>query len=141
MLRILPLPFPFIGPLAFLSAAMELAPVHQQQRIQDVAAIIQNICNATLSLLFTIALFIWGLLLNRKQAWRTDGGTAAFGAGALSLAVVSTTLNFLIIPIDDKYVWLPGLLLAVVLWQSFLGWWWWVGGGMGVVEVKDLLRR
>ena len=93
---------------------------------------VQNICNATLSLLFTAALFIWGFLVNRKQAWRTDGGTAAFGAGALFLTLMSSALNFLYIPSKDKYVWLPGLMWAVILWQNFLGWWWWVGGGMGV---------
>jgi hypothetical protein len=69
--------------------------------------------------------------VNRKQAWRTDGGTMAFGCGALALAVVSTALNFLFVNKEDEFVWLPGLMWAVVLWQSFLGWWWWVGAGSG----------
>lgn len=102
---------------------------------------IRNICNATLSFLFAASLFIWGFLINRKQAWRTDGGTAAFGMGALTLAIMSTALNIIYIPTGDQYVWLPGLMWAVVLWQSFLGWWWWVGAGMGVGEVDELLKR
>jgi len=69
--------------------------------------------------------------VNRKQAWRTDGGTAAFGAAALTLAVVSTVLNFLYVRREEEYVWLPSLMWAVILWQSFLGWWWWVGAGSG----------
>ena len=110
-------------------------------RVKDIADTIRNTCNATLSLLFTAALLIWGFKVNRRQAWRTDGGTAAFGAGALALAVVSTALNFLYIPTKDHYHWMPRLIWAVVLWQSFLGWWWWVGGGMGVGEVEELLKR
>lgn len=120
---------------------MEMVRINQTQKVVDMADVIRNTCNATLSLLFTTALFIWGFLVNRKQAWRTDGGTAAFGGGALTLALISTGLNFLYIPTHDQYVWLPGLMWAVVLWQSFLGWWWWVGGGMGVGEVEELLRR
>ncbi|KIM40352.1 hypothetical protein M413DRAFT_446537 [Hebeloma cylindrosporum] len=61
--------------------------------------------------------------------WRTDGGTAVFGCASLSLAVVSTALNFLYVHKEEEFVWLPGLMWAVVLWQSFLGWWWWVGAG------------
>lgn len=130
-----------LGPIAVTASAMQLLPLQQSQKVVDIADTIRNICNATLSLLFTAALFIWGFLVNRKQAWRTDGGTAAFGAGALTLALVSTALNFLYIPAKDQYMWLPRLIWAVVLWQSFLGWWWWVGGGRGVGEVEELLRR
>ena len=102
---------------------------------------VRNVCNATLSFLFSASLFVWGFLVNREQAWRTDGGTAAFGAGALALAIMSTVLNVLYIPSQDQYVWLPGLMWAVVLWQSFMGWWWWVGAGLGVGEVEELLKR
>ncbi|KAL5483291.1 hypothetical protein ACEPAI_8521 [Sanghuangporus weigelae] len=130
-----------LGPLAVLSAAMELLPIHQNQTTVDVADTIRNTCNAALSLLFTAALFLWGFAINRKGAWRTDGGTAAFGGAALALALISTALNFLYIPTKDQYLWLPSLIWAVVLWQSFLGWWWWVGGGRGVGEVEELLRR
>ncbi|KAK0241352.1 hypothetical protein EDD85DRAFT_993113 [Armillaria nabsnona] len=118
-------------PLAVLAAVMQLTPISGNLQVKDVATAIRNVCNATLSLLFTVALFVWGVLVNRRQAWRTDGGTAAFGCAALSLALVSTALNFLYIPREEEYVWLPGLMWAVVLWQSFLGWWWWVGAGTG----------
>ena len=120
---------------------MELLPIHQNQKVLDIADTVRNTCNAALSLLFTAALFIWGFLINRRQAWRTDGGTAAFGAGALTLALVSTFLNFLNIPTKDDYNWLPQLIWAVVQWQSFLGWWWWVGGGRGIGEVEELIKR
>lgn len=109
--------------------------------LTSIATAVQNVCNATLSLLFTGSLFIWGFLVNRKSAWRTDGGTAAFGVGAMVLAVGSTTITFIYIPSKDHYDWMPGLMWSVILWQSFLGWWWWVGAGMGVGEVDELLRR
>ncbi|KAK0212435.1 hypothetical protein DFS33DRAFT_1281468 [Desarmillaria ectypa] len=123
--------FSLLIPLAVMAAVMQLTPISGNHQVKDVATAIRNVCNATLSLLFTVALFVWGILVNRKQAWRTDGGTAAFGCAALSLALVSTALNFLYIPREEEYVWLPGLMWAVVLWQSFLGWWWWVGAGTG----------
>lgn len=106
---------------------VQLLPIQGTAEITTVASAIRNVCNATLSLLFTSSLFIWGFLVNRRQAWRTDGGTAAFGCAALVLALISTALNFLYVPREQEYVWLPGLMWAVVLWQSFLGWWWWVG--------------
>ncbi|KAK0195835.1 hypothetical protein F5146DRAFT_1101211 [Armillaria mellea] len=123
--------FSLLIPLAVMAAVMQLTPISGNLQVKDVANAIRNVCNATLSLLFTVALFVWGVLVNRRQAWRTDGGTAAFGCAALSLALVSTALNFLYIPREEEYVWLPGLMWAVVLWQSFLGWWWWVGAGTG----------
>lgn len=111
---------------------MQLLPIHGGDQVQVVTTAVKNVCNAALSLLFTAALFIWGLLVNRKQAWRTDGGTAAFGAAALTLAVASTALNLLYIPREEETIlWMPSLMWAVVLWQSFLGWWWWVGAGSG----------
>jgi len=137
-----------LGPLAVVAAAMQFIPIQEtNSSLNNIANNIRNVCNATLSLLFTASLFIWGLLVNRSKAWRTDGGTAVFGAGALGLALVSTALNFLYVPKNQQYVWLPGLIWAVILWQSFLGWWWWVGAGSGesaqttdeVVEI--LLQR
>ncbi|KAI0338352.1 hypothetical protein BDW22DRAFT_1338009, partial [Trametopsis cervina] len=136
--------FILLGPLAIVAAIMQLVPLKDPDDngpVTSIADAIQNICNATLSLLFTASLFIWGLLVNRKQAWRMDGGTAAFGVGALFLAIGSTTITFVYIPSKDQYDWMPGLMWAVILWQSFLGWWWWVGAGMGVGEVDELLRR
>ncbi|KAJ7772081.1 hypothetical protein DFH07DRAFT_734194 [Mycena maculata] len=137
--------FALLGPLAIVAAVMQLIPISGSERVNSVTAAARNVCNATLSLLFTLALFIWGLLVKRKDAWRTDGGTAAFGCGALTLALVSTALNFLYVPREEEYMWLPGLMWAVVLWQSFLGWWWWVGAGsdpsLDKEEIVRLMRR
>ncbi|KAG6857742.1 hypothetical protein H0H87_004158 [Tephrocybe sp. NHM501043] len=135
--------FALLGPLAIVAAVMQLIPINESENANSVASAVRNVCNATLSLLFTAALFIWGLLVNRNNAWRTDGGTAAFGAAALSLAVVSTALNFLYVHREEEYVWLPGLMWAVILWQSFLGWWWWVGAGSssGFTEEVDILEQ
>jgi len=79
--------------------------------------------------------------VNRKQAWRTDGGTAAFGIGAILFALASTAITIAYIPSQDQFEWVPGLTGAIVLWQSFLGWWWWVGAGMGITEVDEWLQR
>ena len=120
---------------------MQLLPLVFGTSVANIAEDTRNVCNAALSVLFTAFLIIWGFLVNRRQAWRTDGGTAAFGAGAIILAFISTSLNFLYIPRQDQYSWMPKLMWAVTLWQSFLGWWWWVGAGMGVREVEELLQR
>ncbi|KAM5543059.1 hypothetical protein V8D89_003443 [Ganoderma adspersum] len=130
-----------LGPLAIVASIMHVMRMHDDEKVAMVASAVQNICNATLSLLFTAALFLWGCVINRRAAWRTDGGTAAFGAGALTLAIISTALTFLYIPRRDQYAWMPSLMWSVVLWQSFVGWWWWVGAGMGVGELEELLRR
>lgn len=89
----------------------------------------RNICNSALALLFTIALCIWGFFINRKEAWRTDGGTAIFGAGTLFLSLCSTALNMVTIALEPPG-WMPNLVWVVVLWQSFMGWWWWAGSAM-----------
>ncbi|KAI6115860.1 hypothetical protein F5141DRAFT_1099295 [Pisolithus sp. B1] len=130
-----------LGPLAIISAVMQLLPLIAGPATTGISEDTRNVCNAALSLLFTFSLVIWGFFVNRKQAWRTDGGTAAFGAGAITLAFISTTLNFLYIPEQDQYAWMPKLMWAVVLWQSFLGWWWWVGAGVGVREVEESLAK
>ncbi|KAI6046324.1 hypothetical protein EDC04DRAFT_2630012 [Pisolithus marmoratus] len=130
-----------LGPLAIISAVMQLLPLIAGPTTVGISEATRNVCNAALSLLFTSSLIIWGFFVNRKQAWRTDGGTAAFGAGAIILALMSTTLNFIYIPRQDQYAWMPRLMWAVVLWQSFLGWWWWVGAGVGVREVEELLAK
>lgn len=132
--------FVLLGPLAIASSGMVFTSLIDQPHVKDLGDAIRNICNSTLSLLFTAALLIWGCFVNRKYAWRTDGGTAAFGGGACTLAVLSTLVNFIQIP-EDAVFWLPSMLWAVVLWQSFLGWWWWVGSGMGIGEVEDLLKK
>jgi hypothetical protein len=88
-----------------------------------------------------MALVIWGFFVNRRRAWRTDGGTAAFGFGAMVLAAISTSGNFVAVA-EDGIDWLQHLLFAAILWQTWLGWWWWVGSGMGIgeVEVSFIIR-
>jgi hypothetical protein len=125
---------------------MRLLLISRNKNIEFVASAARNVCDATLALLFTIALFIWGLLINRQQSWRLDGGTAAFGAAALSLALLSTGLFFLFVPREEQYMWLPSLMWSVVLWQNFMGWWWWVGAGSGCMRngqepVEELIKR
>ncbi|KAG8983237.1 hypothetical protein FRB90_006209, partial [Tulasnella sp. 427] len=68
--------FFLLGPLAIASSGMEFAALLETEEAQDLGASIRDICNSTLTLLFTTALFIWGTAINRKNAWRTDGGTA-----------------------------------------------------------------
>lgn len=120
---------------------MQLLPLVNNSAIVTGANAIRNVCNATLALLFTLGMIFWGTIVNRKAAWRTDGGTMAFGISSIGLAIVSTALNFFYIPSDEDYEWLPGLTWAVVLWQSFLGWWWWVGAGMGIGETEEWVRK
>ncbi|KAL7413623.1 hypothetical protein BDY24DRAFT_434804 [Mrakia frigida] len=131
--------FGLLGPIALASSAMTFTSLGSGSTAQW-GMIVRNICNSALSLLFTTALFLWGFVVNRNRAWRTDGGTAAFGAGALVLAVSSTAVNFLEVKVD-KLSWLQHLLWSIILWQSWLGWWWWVGSGMGIGEVEDMMEK
>jgi hypothetical protein len=133
--------FVLLGPLAIVAAVMQLAPLHPSDRFNYMASAVRNVCNATLSLLFTLSLAIWGLVVNRKQAWRTDGGTAAFGAGSILLALAYVALTISYIPFRDQFEWVSGITGAVILWQSFFAWWWWVGAGMGMSEVDEWLHR
>lgn len=127
------------GPLALVAASMRVPRIAEHSMAATYAPIIMHVCNAALSLLFTCALLCYGFFVNRKQAWRTDGGTAVYGVGAMSLALLSTVLMFFYIPRQDEYIWLPSLIWAVVLWQSFLGWWWWVGAGS--IEVSITVKE
>lgn len=106
----------------------------------DLGDAIRNVFNSTLLLIFTIALLIWGLVVNRRRAWRTDGGTAIFGSAAIFLATVNTACNFVAVK-EDGIDWLQHLLYCSILWQTWLGWWWWVGSGMGIGEVEDIMER
>ena len=130
-----------LGPLAIIAALSQFAALHTHLNFVLTMGNVRNVCNATLTILFSISLAIWGCVVNRKQAWRTDGGTAAFGVGAILLALASTAITVAYIPSQDQFEWVPGLTGAIVLWQSFLGWWWWVGAGMGITEVDAWLRR
>lgn len=131
-----------LGPLALAASAMEFTNLASEDDVKtsDLGDAIRNICNSALFLLYTSALFIWGFLVNRRRAWRTDGGTAAFGAGSVGLAVINTTLSFVEIAYDRLW-WLPDLCWTLTIWQSWLGFWWWVGSGMGIGEVEDRAER
>ncbi|RSH82302.1 hypothetical protein EHS25_006012 [Saitozyma podzolica] len=129
-----------LGPLAITSSALAFTALSGSQTVLDVGDAIRNVLNSTLLLIFTTSLFIWGFLVNRRRAWRFDGGTAMFGIGSLFLAVISTTFNFVAVK-EDGIDWLQHLLFAAILWQIWLGWWWWVGSGMGIGEVEDLMER
>lgn len=133
--------FVLLGPLAVVAALTQFAPLKPHLAFISAMMSVRNVCNATLTFLFGISLAIWGFVVNRKQAWRTDGGTAAFGIGAIILALASTAITIAYIPSRDQFEWVPGLTGSIVLWQSFLGWWWWVGAGMGISEVDEWLKR
>ncbi|KAA1470418.1 hypothetical protein DENSPDRAFT_836209 [Dentipellis sp. KUC8613] len=123
--------------------------------LPTLALVARQTINTTLSLLFTVLFLFWGIWLHPKQAWRAEGGTAAFGVGAVGLAALGTALGFVCVPgvsldaasqvpgapTDSRCVWLPGLVLAVILWQSYLGWWWWVRSGVGVDRDRTRKRR
>ena len=130
-----------LGPLAVVAALTQFAPFYPHLAFVSTMTNVRNVCNASLTILFSISLVFWGLFVNRKGAWRTDGGTAAFGAGSILLALASTTITIAYIPSQDQFEWIPGFTGAIVLWQSFLGWWWWVGAGMGIGEVDEWLKR
>jgi hypothetical protein len=128
-----------LGPLAIASSGLVFVALANDQKALDVGDAIRNVLNSTLLIIFTSALFLWGLVVNRRRAWRNDGGTSMFGLGSLLLAVVSTSCNIVAV-VEDGIDWLQHMLLAAILWQIWLGWWWWVGSGMGIgeVEVNDI---
>lgn len=131
-----------LGPLALAASGMEFTALSSDDDVKtsDLGDAIRNICNSTLFLLYTSGLLVWGLLVNRRRAWRTDGGTAAFGGGSVGLAFINTTVSFVEIAFDRLW-WLPDILWTLTLWQSWLGFWWWVGSGMGIGEVEDRVER
>ncbi len=131
-----------LGPLAIGSAGMYFTALSADEdyKTSDLGDAIRNICNSTLTLLYMSALFIWGFLVNRRRAWRTDGGTALFGGGAVALALLNTIISFIEIKFDRLW-WLPDIGWTLTIWQSWLGFWWWVGSGMGIGEVEDRAER
>ncbi|KAK6910868.1 hypothetical protein L486_05109 [Kwoniella mangroviensis CBS 10435] len=129
-----------LGPLAIASSVLVFSALSPHQTVLDISDAIRNVFNSTLLLIFTISLVIWGFFVNRRRAWRFDGGTAVFGFGSLLLAAISTSFNFVAVA-EDGIDWLQHLLFAAVLWQIWLGWWWWVGSGMGIGEVEDIMER
>jgi hypothetical protein len=120
---------------------MEFVPISNNKHAIDIADVINNVSDATLSLIFMGALSLWGLLVNKKRAWRFDGGTAAFGIGACLLAFISTVVEFVYIPRRDQYAWMPSLVLATLCWQNFLGLWWWVGAAGAGMPAEELVKK
>jgi hypothetical protein len=129
-----------LAPLAIIASGLTFAGMIDTPEMEDLADAIRTTCNSTLTLLYTIGLLIWGLLINRQRAWRTDGGTSAFGAMALSLAIIGTAVNYREIH-EDRLQGLPFVVWCILLWQSWAGFWWWVGSGMYAGEVEDRERR
>lgn len=131
-----------LGPLAVIAAGMEFTELSPMDDVKtsDLGDAIRNICNSTLTLLYSCALLIWGGFVNRRRAWRCDGGTASFGGGAMGLAIMNTVMSFVQIRYDRLW-WLPDICWTLTLWQSWLGFWWWVGAGMGIGEVEDREER
>ena len=97
--------------------------------VEDIGTEIQDICECTLSILYTAALFIWGTFINRTRAWRMDGATALFGIAALVLAVSKMLVSYIHMAYADAH-WILLLSWALTIWQSWLGFWWWVSAGM-----------
>ncbi|KAJ9476856.1 hypothetical protein PHBOTO_000540 [Pseudozyma hubeiensis] len=134
--------FWMLGPLAIINSGMEFTGLADDAdaKTNDLGDAIRNICNSTLTLLYTTALLIWGLLVNRRRAWRAGGGTAAFGGGSVGLALINTAISFTEIKYDRLW-WLPNVCWTLTIWQSWLGFWWWVSSGMGIGEVEDRQER
>ncbi|CDW97194.1 hypothetical protein, partial [Sporisorium scitamineum] len=131
-----------LGPLAIINSGMEFTGLADDSdaKTNDLGDAIRNICNSTLTLLYTTALLIWGTLVNRRRAWRAGGGTAAFGGGSVGLALINTAISFTEIKYDRLW-WLPNVCWTLTIWQSWLGFWWWVSSGMGIGEVEDRQER
>ncbi|GJN91553.1 hypothetical protein Rhopal_004576-T1 [Rhodotorula paludigena] len=129
-----------LGPLAVATAGLVFTSLAASPAVNDLGDAIRNTANSSLTLLYTMALFIWGLTLNRQRAWRTEGGTASFGGLALALGLLGTAVNFVEIR-EERMRWLPGVVTCILLWQSWVGFWWWVGAGMWTGEAEDVERR
>ncbi|SCV68729.1 BQ2448_850 [Microbotryum intermedium] len=129
-----------LGPLALAAAGLYFTALSPHATVNDLGDAIRNTCNSSLTLLYTFALFVWGLTLNRSRAWRAEGGTATFGSVAMILGVLGVAVNFIEIK-EDRMRWLPSVIDCVLLWQSWVGFWWWVGAGMWTGEAEDVERR
>lgn len=134
--------FWMLGPLALIEAGILFMGVVSSDnvKVHDLADSIGSVCASSLALLYTTSLFVWGVMVNWRRAWRLDGGTAAFGAAALTLALCNTVISFLRIAFDRIW-WLHMFTWSLTIWQSWVGFWWWVSAGMGIGEVEDRERR
>lgn len=124
-------------PIAFTSCALSFSPLLSSQREQDIFDSGTAVCNSALTLLYTCALFFWGLYIARKRAWGqadASGSTAVFGGCALGMAILGTVLAFVGISRGAQSVgndgWLDRVTWLVLLWQTWFSVWWWIGAGM-----------
>jgi len=109
-------------PLALVAAGLVFGDLAESDKFVTIADAIQTVCNSTLTLLYTVALLFWGLFVNRKRAWRNDGGTSGFGVLAIFLALLGTGTNYLEVK-EENVQWLSHLVWTVLLWQSWLSLW------------------
>lgn len=109
-------------PLALVAAGLVFGDLASTDKFVTIADAIQTVCNSTLTLLYTVALLFWGLAVNRKRAWRNDGGTSGFGVLAIFLALLGTGTNYLEVK-EENVQWLSHLVWTVLLWQSWLSLW------------------
>ncbi|WFD45221.1 hypothetical protein MPSI1_003899 [Malassezia psittaci] len=101
---------------------------------------VQDICESTLSLLYTFALIFWSTFVNRRNAWRTEGSAIVFGIATILVSVNKTVTSFVLIRFQRTY-WILLISWALTIWQSWLGFWWWVSAGMGISENQDRLKK
>lgn len=84
-----------LGPLAIASSFLSFVDLSYIPAVVDLGEAIRDTCDSSLTLLYTLAIFGWSLTLNRERAWKSEGGTVAFGIVALVLGTCGTALNFL----------------------------------------------
>lgn len=119
-----------LGPLALVQFASFYINLSLISNVNGILGpTIQEICESTLSLLYTSALFSWGTMVNRHRAWRIHGVAALFGAAALLMALFKTVISFVQIYYERAY-WIMLISWSLTIWQSWLGFWWWVSAGM-----------
>jgi hypothetical protein len=117
-----------LSPLALASSFLVYLSLHPDPHIQDLGDAIRAVCNSSLTLLYTTALLIWGLFINRSRAWRWEGSTASFGGLAIFFGLMGSILNYVEIK-EDRLMWLQNSVWCILLWQSWLSFWWWVSAG------------
>lgn len=131
-----------LAPLGLIQSGFAftyLAPI-ANIKVRDLGVSIMSICQSSLGLLYTTALVIWGVLVNRHRAWHVVGGSAWFGGLALVMASAYTVMSFVYIAYNRIW-WINWVSWSLIVWQSWVGFWWWVSAGMGIGEVEDRQRR
>lgn len=104
--------------------------------VQDLGDAIRAVCNSSLVMLYTAALLIYGIAINRSRAWRMEGGTASFGVLAIGIGLSTSAIIFIEIK-EDRLTWLQHAVWCILLWQSWITFWWFVSTGMYAGEVAD----